>query len=196
MKQDSIPKFDATALVKNINNKSYQSQSPVISFAKEKCVIIQSTTFVYGIPLYSIQINDNFKFESCSIGVRCFIPSLTRNSISMMDKFSVIEEAINYLSKAEENHKSKVLSDYRNSMSSALVVQHQVYSPASLVRAFEYFCRSRSAFEAFRQAHQLPSMKTLSRITSKLENTTTLDFLKSVLDTLDPKQTKVGNNDR
>ena len=58
-----------------------------------------------------------------------------------------------------------------------------------LVRAFEYFSCSRAAYELFRKDHQLPSVKTLTRITSRVNNTENLGFLKKVLD-VSPNQQK------
>ena len=81
-----------------------------------------------------------------------------------------------------------ILSEYREAISSVTDVGLNVYSPAMLIRAFQYYACSRSAYQIIRNDHQLPSEKTPSRITSKIENTESLDFLKSFVATLKNQQ--------
>ena len=81
-----------------------------------------------------------------------------------------------------------VLSEYREAISSVIDVGSKVYSPAMVIRAFQYYACSRSAYKIIKNDHQLPSEKTLSRITSKIENTQSLDFLKSFVATLKNQQ--------
>ena len=69
----------------------------------------------------------------------------------------MLEEAINALKNVEASHKSEVLTEHRQAMSSKDLISHKVYSPAMLLRAFEYFSCSRAAYELFRKDHQLPS---------------------------------------
>ena len=46
----------------------------------------------------------------------------------------------------------------------------QKYSPEVIVRAFEYFARSRSLHNQLRNDFQLPSIATLARITSNIDD--------------------------
>ena len=120
--------------------------------------------------------------------MKCCIPSLSQNRITTLNRWSILDEAIKYLSFLEQSRKSLVLSECREAISSVTDVGSKVYSPARLIRAFQYYACSRSAYKIIRNDHQLPREKTLSRITSKIENTQSLDFLKSFVATLKNQQ--------
>ena len=96
------------------------------------------------------------------------------------------------MSKVEEGHKSRILTQYRNSISSTQTVGHPVYSAETIARAFEYFALSRSTYEKFRQDHQLPSVRTLTRITSKVRSMDDLSILIGICKTLEPRQLSVN----
>ena len=169
LKKDKIANpYDVNVLVSLVNQHSFQV--PVISFAAEEYAVIQSITFVCGVPLFMVKISKSFSFECYHCGLKCTIPSLVHNRISKMDKWSIIDEAINFLGKVEESHKSKILTQYRASIVAKQSVGRPVYTAEVITRAFEYFASSRSTYEKFRQDHQLPSVKTLTRITSKVKN--------------------------
>ena len=76
-------------------------------------------------------------------------------------------------------------------MSSASSVGSIVYSPATLIRAFEYFSCSSASYELFRRDHHLPSVRTLTRITSKINNLQSFHFVRTVLDSLQDQQRQV-----
>jgi hypothetical protein len=63
-----------------------------------------------------------------------------------------------------------------------------VYSPDIIARAFEYFATSRSTYHRLCYDYQLPSIRTLTRITSKINSQDDLTFLSSVLSNLDEKK--------
>lgn len=188
-KADTISNFDVDLLIKKVNTKSFPSS--VISFASDDNIVIQSTNFNSGIPLFSIIWHSNFKFDCYHIGIKCFIPALTQNKIVKLNRWSILEEALNHLSMMEKNHKSNVLNEYRDAMSSASSVGSRIYPPAALIRAFEYFSCSRATYELFRNDHHLPSVRTLTRLTSKVNNMHNFDFLKSVLDNLPNQQKQI-----
>ena len=193
LKADTIPVTsfagDVNTFVKLINDRPFKLE--VIAYASNGSVIIQSTTLNVGIPLFSIVLKNDFTFHCYHLGIKLFIPSLTTNKITKMNRWSVVEEAMSYLSSVEMTNKHHVLNDYRMSMSSSKIIGSKVYSPAMLVRAFEYFSCSRAAYELFRKDHQLPSRKTLTQITSKVTNSHNLDFLDKVFDALPSKQKQV-----
>ena len=134
-KTDLVAKFDVEVLWRKINSTLFHSQ--VISFVRDSGIVIQSSNIKSSIPLFSLNWHSNFKFDCYHLGVRYFIPSSSQNKIVKMNRWSVLEEAINYLSKVETSHKNEVLNDYRDAMSSASSVGSIVYSPATLIRAFE-----------------------------------------------------------
>ena len=146
-KTDLVAKFDVEVLLKKINLTLFHSQ--VISFVSDSSIVIQSSNIKSGILLFSLNWHSNFKFDCYHLGIRYFIPSLSQNKIVKMNRWSVLEEAINYLSKVETSHKNEVLNDYRDAMFSASSVGSIVYSPATLIRAFEYFSCSRASLSFF-----------------------------------------------
>ena len=188
-KTDLVAKFDVEVLLRKINSTLFHSQ--VISFVSDSSIVIQASNIKSGIPLFSLNWHSNFKFDCYHLGVRYFILSLSQNKIVKINRCSVLEEAINYLSKVETSHKNEVLNDYRNAMSSASSVGSIVYSPATLIRAFEYFSCSRASYELFRRDHHLPSVRTLTRITSKINNLQSFHFVRTVLDSLQDQQRQV-----
>ena len=119
-KTNLVAKFDAEVLLKKINSTLFHSQ--VISFVSDSSIVIQSSNIKSGIPLFSLNWHSNFKFDCYHLGVRYVIPSLSQNKIVKMNRWSVLEEAINYLSRVETSHKNEVLNDYRDAMSSACSV--------------------------------------------------------------------------
>ena len=56
------------------------------------------------------------------------------------------------------------------------------------MRAFQYFATSRSLYKRLINDYQLPSVSTLTRITSKVSKVEDVPFLKRVLDTTEKKQ--------
>ena len=131
----------------------------MVSFEQNKNVIVQSTIFVSGVPQFFIKVFNDFKFECYHDGVKCYIPSLSQNRITTLNRWSILDEAIKYLSSLEQSRKSLVLSEYREAISSVTDVGSKVYSPAMLIRAFQYYACSRSAYKIIRNDHQLPSAK-------------------------------------
>ena len=64
----------------------------------------------------------------------------------------------------------------------------KINGPEIIIRAFEYFATSRSLYNRLRVDYQLPSVSTLTRITSKVSKLSETTFLHGVLSVL--KRTK------
>ena len=64
----------------------------------------------------------------------------------------------------------------------------KVYGPELIGRAFEYFAISRYLYKHLRRDYQLPSVSTLTRITSKVSKESENTFLKSVFNSVDDNQ--------
>ena len=62
------------------------------------------------------------------------------------------------------------------------------YSAETIVSAFEYFCFSRSCYSRLRRDFELPSISTLSRLTSITKNRDDTTFLQSVISSLNNRQ--------
>ena len=61
-------------------------------------------------------------------------------------------------------------------------IGRKFFSPGIIIRAFEYFCTSRTLYNKLRQDYALPSTRTLTRITSKVGKLEEGRFLKKVFE--------------
>ena len=64
----------------------------------------------------------------------------------------------------------------------------KLYDADTIVQAFEYFATSRALYHKLGEDFQLPSVSTLTRITSTVAKQGDSDFLKNVFKSLDEKQ--------
>ena len=67
-------------------------------------------------------------------------------------------------------------------------VGKRMYSQELIVRAFQYFAISRNLYNRLRIDYQLPSIKTLTRITSKVSALNETCFMRSVFNTVKENQ--------
>ena len=100
--------------------------------------------------------------------------------------WSVFEEIIRYLKNMAIDNKKCVLQDHLNAM--APTVGKRMYSQELIVRAFQYFATSRSLYSQLRIDYQLPSIKTLTRITLKVSALNEICFMRSVFNTVKENQ--------
>ena len=100
--------------------------------------------------------------------------------------WSVLEEIISYLKNMEIDNKKCVLQKHLSAMPPT--VGKRMYIQELIVRAFQYFATSRSLYNRLRIDYQLPSFKTLTRITSKLSALNETCFMRSVFSTLKENQ--------
>ena len=128
-------------------------------------------------------------FKAFRNGVQQSIPSLSRNNIFRVNKWSRIEEAICFLNNAEESHQENVLKEQIHSMKPTKVGEKR-YSPETLIRAFEYYSTSRCLYERIRKDYKLPSVNTLTNLTSKVNNTSDKAFIKEVFSNLPDERQK------
>lgn len=181
--QDIIPNFEH--LVENISqlNLSFLSSDSVVSFSLEKKLTIQSKKFIEGtgIPEFSLHIFDDLMFKAFHCGVESNIDSLATKNDFRMNRWSCIEEAVRYLHCMDTSHKKEVLLEQIKAMSHRLNSRCQKkYMDQSIIRSFEYFSLSRSSYNRFREDFELPSTKTLTRLTSTVKNTEDSQHLKNV----------------
>ena len=69
------------------------------------------------------------------------------------------------------SHKAEVIHQQLRSMSTS-TRSKKLYSPEAIVRAFSYFASSRSLYKQLREDYQYPSISTLTKITSCVNQTT------------------------
>ena len=70
----------------------------------------------------------------------------------------------------------------------ATPIGQKVYSAEIIIRALEYFCTSRTLYSKLRQDYALPSIRTLTRITSKVGKLDEGHFLKKVFQNMNERQ--------
>lgn len=166
--------------------KGYSFTTPTTAFKSDTSIIIQSTTFNNGIPNFVLKVHQDLTFESFQFGAKTFIPSLTKNRITKVRSWSAIEEIIRHLDSASVNNKLQVIQQHLEAMSGD--VGEKLYCPSIIIRAFEYFAISRSLYKKLRNDYQLPSISTLTRITSKVSKISDSSFTEQVLQTTEEKQ--------
>ena len=110
------------------------------------------------------------------------ISTLSKNRVMIVHAWSVLEEITRYLKNMEIDNKDCVLQEHLSAM--APTVGKIMYSQELTVRAFQYFATSRSLYNRFRIDCQLPSIKTLTRIISKVSALNETCFIRSVFSTL------------
>ena len=186
LEKDKIKNFDN--LVSNIDNHDFVSA--VIRYNSNNQLFIQSADIFTGcIPVFLIKIFENLKFECYHAGIRTSIPSLSKNRITIFQHWSQIDEATRYLCQLPIVQKKKVLKEHIDVMSPQ-VIGKKVYESELLVRAFEYFVTSRSLYNRLRHDYKLPSVKTLTNLTSKVAKLDDLNFLGDIFSKLSDNQKK------
>ena len=114
-------------------------------------------------------------FEAYHLGVRIFVPTLTKNLITNLQSWSALEETIRYLASCSESNKLDVIQQHIESMSST--VGTRIYFPNMIMRAFQYFATLRSLYKRLINDYHLPSVSTLTGIACKISKVEDLPFL-------------------
>ena len=168
-------KISYSTLKKELLERKKQFQYPIISYLADDIVHIQSIKLHHGIPLFVIKIFQNLHFEAFHLGIRCSISTLSKNRVSTIDSWSIFDEHLRYLSSSNIDNKTEVILQHISSMKPK-VVGHKIYTPEIIVRAFVYFAASRALYQRLRIDYQLPSVRTLTRITSKISQVDKKNF--------------------
>ena len=158
---------DVSVVVYQVNNKYH----------------IQSKQFHEGVPEFCIVIQEDLSFKVFHYGVSCSVTSLIKNKINLCKTWSSLDEILRYVKSREREQKVNVLLN-QLSVSGKKTVGKSIYPPEMISRAFEYFCISRSLYDRLCKDFQLPSIRTLTRITSKTSSLDDTDFAKGVLQSL------------
>ena len=114
--------------------------------------------------------------------MRVSITTLSKNKFFRLDRWSKVNEVIRYLNCLEVDHKHQVLLKHLDSLGSVKVCM-KMYDPEVMVMAFEYAATSRSAYTRNRKVIKLPSLKVLSRLTSKTANIADSKYVGRVITT-------------
>ena len=179
LKQDAI---DFNVLETKLADKK------VVVFKVNNSYFIQSQKFVQGsTPLFAVKLGEDFSFEAYHCGVLSSIPTLVSNKVYVCKTWSCLEEILRFLSNKLIDHKKTVMLESLNALG-AKKVGHKLYSPAAIVQGFEYFATSRALYSKLVKDFPLPSIRTLTRLTAKVDKIEDISFIKNVLNQLPPEQ--------
>ena len=180
VQQDTL-KFDDIIAKKNCNE--------TVAFKIDDDTIgIQPRVFS-PIPKFFIHVKRNLSFETYHYGSLCTVTTLSKNSITKLKRWSTFDEILRFLQDKEVGHKKKILIEQHTAMDARNVGQVK-YTHEMMTRAFEYYSVSRSSYSKFAQDYELPSVRTLQRITSRFGKYDETKFLNGVFSNLDNRKRK------
>ena len=185
IKEDEILQFEKMdqLVFEDIPSKMAEDMS-VVTYKVNKNYHIQARQFHEGVPEFCVVIQEKgLAFNVFHYGVSCSVPSLIKNKLYSCKTWSCLDEILRYVKARERELKVDVLMN-QLSVSGKKAVGKSIYSPEMIARAFEYFCISRSLYDRLRKDFQLPSIRTLTHITSKTSSVDDADFVKGVLQSL------------
>ena len=110
------------------------------------------------------------------------------NRLNKLSCWCQLDEILHYLKSSEKSHKQTTLLQQAESLGNISSVCKQKSSPEIIVRAFEYFARSQSLYNQLRNDFELPSIATLTRMTSKVAYFDGNTFLRTVFSKLNTRQ--------
>ena len=145
--------------------------------------------FTECLPMFQIKISKDLKFLAYHAGVGCYVISLWKNRVTTIDSWSKLEVAVRYLNAMSIDNQKEIVKEQFQVMSPQKVGQ-KVYEERTIIRAFEYFAIDRSLHSRLRVDYKLPSVKTRSKLTSKVSNIDDDKFLVNIFSNLPEKQQK------
>ena len=170
-------------------SNSKQFHVPFIHRIYGDSITFLSEEFFEGIPYFMVKIREDLRYETYHMGSKVYIGSLNTIRATKINTWSRFEEVLNFLSQRKIDHKTEVLQQ-QFEMKRETPVGKKIYSPAVIIRAFGYFCTSRSLYSTLRQDYDLPSIRTLTRLTSRVSKLDEIEFLKNVFQQL-PNEQKI-----
>ena len=184
-KLDKISNFEELKRDISINQASFLFTIELVSFEVDDILVVQSKKFVEdtGITKFALHIFNDLSYEGFHSGVKSCIPSLSFNRCCKILRWSQFQEAIRFLRCKETSHQQSIILEQIKAMNTTTVTK-PTYSPESIVRSFEYFSLSRSAYNRLRHDFKLPSTKTLTRLTSATRSLDTSVFIQKLFSSL------------
>ena len=140
-----------------------------------------------GIHKFLVKINGDLSFEAFHSGVKCSIISLSRNRVSQFTRWSQIEEDVRFLHTSIPSWKADVLHEQAASLGVKQVGERK-YSNSTIVRAFTYFVISRTSYNRIRNDFELPSVTTLTRLTSATKRYDDISYYTRIFSNLPSEQ--------
>ena len=169
--------------------RQYKFQLEVTTFMIGDVQWIQSNEYTHGVPKFSLKIFRDLTFHTYHNGIQCRIPPLYKNNIFKFNRWSRIDVALNYLNQKDITQYERVLQEHIDAMK-PIRVGRKLYSPEILVRAFDYFATSRCLYGKLRDDYKLPSVKTMSNLTSKVNKLSDKKLIEEVFSNLKDERQK------
>ena len=147
----------------------------------------------------SLDLNEDFTFEAYHCGSRCRLKKLEAHYMKKINRQFLIEEEIRFLKNLEITRKK---IDILNQISllapkPPIAIGNRKYKNETNVQAFEYFVTSRAGYSKFRRNFKLPSVSTLTRLTSEVKKLKDSQFFHSIFPNLsDDRQKNLRSADR
>ena len=103
LKNDSIPSFET--LSAELPHRKFEFELASFKFDSE--LVIQSKQFCENsdIPKFSLKVKQDFTYGAYHMGVKCQISVLTKNRITLCNRWSTIEESLRFLNSFEIDKK-------------------------------------------------------------------------------------------
>ena len=133
-----------------------------------------------GIPRFVIKVYQNLRFETFHCGPRCSLPYISKNRLNQMNSWSLLENIITSLNNMDIDHKKEMLLQQVKVMAPKIVGE-KTYPAAFLVMAFCFFATSRALYNRLREDYVLPSVSTLTNLTSKVSKITEGSLISKVV---------------
>ena len=193
IKDDELSQFLKTCKIEDFetlgaNANHHGFPSAVVCHKVNNQLFIQSVDcFAESIPAFLIHVT--MKFECYQVGVQTFISTLAKNQITVFHHWSQFEEVVRYLDSLPIDQKKAVLKQHMEVMAPQIVGK-KVYESEILIRAFDYFVRSRSLYNRLRDDYKLPSVSTLTLLTPQVTKLDDSSFLRDVFLNININQKK------
>ncbi|XP_065643923.1 uncharacterized protein LOC136075268 [Hydra vulgaris] len=132
-----------------------------------------------GVPLFILVIFNDYSLLANHNGTICNISSLAVNKLKLIKTKSSLFEAVRFLKNKESSLQSNILFEHLNAMRK-INVGEVLYTSDIICRAYEYFVMRRSLYDCLCIDYKLPSIRILTRLTSKISSMEDLSFINSV----------------
>ena len=116
--------------------------------------------------------------------------NLEAHYIKKINRQFLIEEAIRFLKNFEITRKQTTILN-QIYLLAPIAIGNRKYINETIVQAFEYFVTSRSGYSKFRRDFELPSVSTLTRLTSKVKKIEDFQFFHSIFSNLSDDRQKI-----
>ena len=179
-----------------LNHETFKSEvvkhnfgCPVTVSTTKNEIYLQSEELLEstGIFEFMLKIKEDFLFEGFHCGVKCTITSLSQNRITRITRWSQLDEAIRFLKNIVFSRKETVLHEQAAAMGIKGVGERK-FSNSAIVQAFGYFALSRTSYNRLRQDFELPSIATLTRMTSSTKQYDDIGYYSQVFENLPDRQ--------